>query len=131
MMNRSRAVWAHFAYRELKRRRRNAAHALDMAELTELAVLDDEGWIPFDKEVRFFEAAAEISGDDCFGAHLVSKIDVRKAGLLAYIGLSAPTLEDAYLNFIQYLKVHNAAQRAELVDDGQRMPIRLAQVGAV
>lgn len=125
-MNRSRAVWAHFAYRELKRRRQNAARALDMAELTELAVLDEEGWIPFNKEVQFFEAAAEISGDDCFGVHLVSKIDVRKAGLLAYIGLSAPTLEDAYLNFSQYLKVHNAAMHGELVNDGPRVRLRVS-----
>ena len=94
-MNRTRAVWANAAYRDLKRRRRNAALALDMAELTELALMDKERWIPFDKEVKFFEAAAEASGDDCFGLHLASKIDVRKAGLLAYIGLSARTLEDA------------------------------------
>jgi hypothetical protein len=56
--------------------------------------------------------------------HLASKVDVRKAGLLAYIGLSARTLEDAYLNFIQYLKVHNGAIRGELVEDGPRVRLR-------
>ncbi|MGI9523611.1 MAG: AraC family transcriptional regulator, partial [Hyphomicrobiaceae bacterium] len=124
-MNRTRAVWANAAYKELKRRRRNATRALEQAELNELAVMDVERWIPFDKEVRFFEAAAEVSGDDCFGVHLVSRIDVRTAGLLAYIGLAARTLDDAFRNFIHYLKVHNAAMRAELVDDGPRVRLKI------
>ncbi len=43
--------------------------------------MDPERWFPFDKEVMYFEAAAKLSGDDCFGLHLGTKIDPRTAGL--------------------------------------------------
>ena len=65
----------------------------------------------------FFEAAAELSGDDCSGRHLAPKIDLRKPGIVAYIGLAAKTLDDAIRNFLHYQRVHNLATRGELIED--------------
>ncbi len=118
MANKIRAVWAHHAFNELKRRKVDTYAALQRAELSQLSLMDPEQWIPFDKEVRFFEAAAKLSGDDCFGVHLGARIDPRTAGLIAYIGLAAKTLDDAFRNFTHYLKVHNAALRTAIIDDG-------------
>ena len=123
--NRIRATWAYAAYQELKRRRCEASLALEEAGLTELSVLDKERWIPFDKEVMFLEAAAEVSGDDCFGLHLAPTIDLRTTGLIAYVGLAARTLDDAIRNFIHYQRVHNLAMRGELIDDGARVRMRI------
>ena len=99
--------------------------ALEQAGLTELSILDKERWIPFDKEVKFLEAAAELSGDDCFGLHLAPTIDLRTTGLIAYVGLAARTLDDAIRNFIHYQRVHNLAMRGELIDDGARVRMRV------
>jgi len=121
MANKIKAVWAHHAFKELKRQKVDTYNALQRAELSQLSLMDPERWIPFDKEVMFFEAAAKLSGDDCFGLHLGTKIDPRSAGLIAYVGLAAKTLDDAFRNFIHYLEVHNAAMRGALKDDGPRV----------
>lgn len=124
MTNKIRATWAHAAYQELRRRKLNPEPALKRAGLTQLSVVDRESWISFDKEVRFFEAAAEMSGDDCFGLHLPPKIDLRTAGLIAYIGLAAKSLDDSIRNLIHYQHVHNLAMSGELIEDGSRIRLR-------
>ena len=124
MPNKIRAIWAHAAYQELKRRKLNASVALDQAGLSQLAIADRERWIPFDKEVLFFEAAAELSGDDCFGLHLAPTIELKTAGLIAYIGLAAKTLDDAIRNLIHYQHVHNVAMDGELIEDGSHVRLR-------
>ena len=124
MTNKIGASWVYAAYQELKRRRCKAALAVGGAGLSELSVTDEERWIPFAKEVKFFEAAAELSGDDCFGRHLAPKIDLRTTGLDAYIGLAAKTLDDAIRNFLHYQRVHNLATRGELIEDGAHERLR-------
>ena len=125
MTNKIGASWVYAAYQELKRRRCKAALAVGGAGLSELSVTDEERWIPFAKEVKFFEAAAELSGDDCFGRHLAPKIDLRTTGLVAYIGLAAKTLDDAIRNFLHYQRVHNLATRGELIEGGAQERLRV------
>lgn len=124
MTNKIENVLAHHAFNELRRRKLDTYAALQRADLSQLSVMDTERWIPFDKSIRFLEAAADIAGDDCFGVHLGTMIDPRTIGLIAYIGVAARTLDDAFRNTFHYLKIHNAAIRCSLKDDGSKICLK-------
>lgn len=71
--------------------------------------------LPFETTLKLFERARELTGDDLFGFHLSQSPDlVKKAGLLAYVGLSAPTLGGYLRNITRFQRVLGDASRSEL-----------------
>ncbi len=89
--------------------------------LRELAVdrklVDDpEARIPFRKYAAMFEAAAERSGDDCFGLHLGAKAEPQMFDVLGYAVMSCPTLEAALHTACRYTRV--------LYDDEMRLDVK-------
>jgi AraC-like DNA-binding protein len=55
-----------------------------------------------------------MTGDDCYGARIATKVDVRDSGALAYIGLASKTLEDALRNLQRYSRVLSEAVEIRL-----------------
>ena len=56
-----------------------------------------------------FERAAELTGNDIFGFELGQTSEIRRSGLIAYVGLSSPTLRDALKNVARYRRVYSDA----------------------
>ncbi len=80
------------------------------------ALVDDpEARIPFRKYAAMFEAAAERSGDDCFGLHLGVKAEPQMFDVLGYAVMSCPTLEAALHTACRYTRV--------LYDDEMRLDV--------
>jgi AraC-like DNA-binding protein len=72
-----------------------------------LSALD--GLMPAADFARALEAAADLTGDDCFGLHLGEHYHPRDAGALAYVVLNSPTMAVAFTNIARYLRVYNEA----------------------
>ncbi len=53
----------------------------------------------------FFEHAAQLTGNDILGFDAGTKFDMRRTGLLCYVGLSSPTVRDFIKNFARYRRV--------------------------
>ncbi|MEP3330838.1 AraC family transcriptional regulator ligand-binding domain-containing protein [Sedimentitalea sp.] len=53
----------------------------------------------------FFEHAAALSGNDVLGFERGIQRDMRRTGLLSYVGLSSPTVRDFIKNFARYRRV--------------------------
>lgn len=102
-------IWVREVVRDLEQRDIKTSDVLATARLTPAVVDDDNGWIPFNKHVEVFEAAAQATGDFLFGAKLGRTIDVRTAGFIMYSGLAADTLEQALHNFARYQSLTNRA----------------------
>lgn len=63
----------------------------------------------FDHIAKFYEHAADLTGDDALGFQRGQKRDMRRAGLITYIGLSAPTVRDLIVNTARYRRVFSDA----------------------
>lgn len=73
-------------------------------------VLDQEKPVaPFDHIAQFFEHASRLTGDDAIGFVRGSRREMRRIGLLCYVGLSAPTIEDFIRNVARYRRVFSDA----------------------
>ena len=82
----------------------------------------------FRQHARLLDLAAEATGDGCFGLHLAAReVDIRDAGLLAYVGLSSRTLGEAVRNLARYGSVLNEAIRGtlELSEDSADLVIEV------
>jgi AraC-like DNA-binding protein len=113
-----RNVWARYVFQDLQDRDLNGAAALRQAGLTKLALADDDGWIPFVKHSALLDCAADLTGDNCYGARIATKVDIRDSGAVAFIGFASETLEDALRNLERYSRVLSEAVQIRLsLDD--------------
>lgn len=108
-----RNVWAQYVFQDLLARGLKADDALAKAGLTKLALASD-GWIPFIKHSALLDCAADQTGDDCYGARIATKVDIRDTGAVAYLGLASRTLEDALRNLERYSRVLSEAVQIRL-----------------
>jgi AraC-like DNA-binding protein len=114
-----RALWARMVVNKLKQTGADLEGALTEAGL-ELRMLNKaDAWIPFSAHAKLLEIAARHLGDDCFGLHLSATIDIRDAGLLAYLGVASRTVEEAMHNLARYLRVFSEAYQIELKVAGE------------
>src|SRR4051812_46421151 len=58
---------------------------------------------------RLLEAAAQETGDECFGLHFGEQFDPRDIGALVYLVVNSPTVAVAIQNVERYFHMHNAA----------------------
>lgn len=99
------AVWGKTLVDDLRRRGFTAAQIVGNTGLR-LGVLDqEEPRISFDLLARLFERAAEITGDDLIGFRHGQGRDYRRAGLIAYVGMSSPTVRTLLQNFSRYQRI--------------------------
>lgn len=73
-------------------------------------LLDQEKpFLPFDQIAAFFERASELTGDDLLGFVRGGKREMRRTGLISYVGLSSPTVKDFIRNVARYRRVFSDA----------------------
>ncbi|MFO1060458.1 MAG: AraC family transcriptional regulator [Dongiaceae bacterium] len=122
------AVWARVIADHLERSGRPAREILAAAGLDRAGLQQEGTRVPFRQHARLLDLAAEATGDGCFGLHLAAReVDIRDAGLLAYVGLSSRTLGEAVRNLARYGSVLNEAIRGtlELSEDAADLVIEV------
>ncbi|WP_424985299.1 AraC family transcriptional regulator ligand-binding domain-containing protein [Microbulbifer sp. S227A] len=65
----------------------------------------DKPFAEFPDIAEFFEHAARLTGNDLLGFEQGIRRDMRRTGLLSYVGLSSPTVRDFIKNFARYRRV--------------------------
>ncbi|MFV0513653.1 MAG: AraC family transcriptional regulator [Jhaorihella sp.] len=68
----------------------------------------------FARVAAFFEHAAILTGNDLLGFQRGQQRDLRRSGLICYVGLASPTLHDFIVNFARYRRVFSDAIEADL-----------------
>ncbi|MEM7319824.1 MAG: AraC family transcriptional regulator ligand-binding domain-containing protein, partial [Pseudomonadota bacterium] len=79
-------------------------------------------FVPFDRIAQFFEHAARLTGNDALGFERGAVREMRRSGLICYVGLSAPTVLDFIKNIARYRRVFSDAVEVNadrLETDGQ------------
>ncbi|MEP3048834.1 MAG: AraC family transcriptional regulator [Roseibium sp.] len=99
------AVWARLVETQLINQGFDSAAALAKAGISKGDIAREHSRVAIAKCDALFEAAAELTGDDLYGLRMGQSIDPREIGLLAYLGLSSPTLLDAIRNLSHYVQV--------------------------
>lgn len=75
--------------------------------------------LPLTNYCKVLEEAARQTGCDNFGLRYGQQFQPQALGLLGYIGLCSPTLEDALINFSAAFPFHQHSTLIELVDMGE------------
>lgn len=104
-----------------------AGTAFDPSILTK-----DSPFAAFPDIAAFFEHAAALTGNDLLGFDCGRRRDIRRIGLLCYVGLSAPTVRDFVRNFTRYRRVFSdvidlddtALDRANTISWYFRVPVK-------
>jgi len=117
------AVWARLAVAELERRGAESGPALAAAGLARPSIEVHGARIPFRAHADLLEAAAQACGDSRFGLTLGCAIDVREAGLVAFVCLNARSFIEALRNLDRYIAVFNDAANVNLVETRDRLEI--------
>ncbi len=99
------AVWANHVYKDLAARGLDADAALRECGIRAASLGKKNGTIPFAKHSALFGYAAKVTGDDCYGLRLGTKMDPRDAGLLGYLGLASANLQMAIENVCRYSRI--------------------------
>ena len=68
---------------------------------------------------RLLEAAAQATGDQCFGLHFGEHFLPKNIGPLAYVVLNSPTFAEGFQNVARYLHVHNQGMEVSFDVEGQ------------
>ena len=102
-------VWVRQLAAELRSLGHPVEDLLTQVGLTEGDLSPDRARIPFAKHAAFFELAAKVTDDDCFGLHFAQTREVRDAGVVGYVGLASATLSDAFKNVSRYVRVASNA----------------------
>lgn len=69
----------------------------------------DKPFAGFDRVAAFFEHAADLTDNDVLGFVRGQKREMRRAGLIFYVGLSSPTVLDSIKNIARYRRVFSDA----------------------
>jgi AraC-like DNA-binding protein len=80
----------------------------------------DDGRVPVETLDRFWEAAVAVTGDPAIGVRVGALARLGAAGILGDMAMASPTLGDAMLKMIRYLRIWNEAGRLSLLVDGDR-----------
>jgi AraC-like DNA-binding protein len=76
-----------------------------------------EGFIPCSSFARVLEAAAELSGDGCFGLRFGARSNPKNVGALAYAVLNSPTVAAAFEIAARYIHLHNEAAQVSFREE--------------
>ncbi|MCA0871474.1 AraC family transcriptional regulator [Seohaeicola saemankumensis] len=85
------------------------APLLRRARISPRMIDGEDARIPFDQLAALFELSAIAIDDDSFGFHFGQTLATQDAGMIGYVGLSAPSFYDAVLNLEQYRRVYSDA----------------------
>lgn len=68
----------------------------------------------FEEIAAFFEHAAALTGDDTLGFRRGTKREMRRVGLICYVGMASPTIRTALVNMARYRRVFSDALEIDL-----------------
>jgi AraC-like DNA-binding protein len=69
----------------------------------------DKPVVAFDRVASFFEHAALLTGDDMLGFVRGQKREMRRSGMISYVGVSSPTVLDYLQNVVRFRRVFTDA----------------------
>ena len=99
------AVWASHLFDALQQQGLPARQLLLSAGLREPDIRGDDAQAPVNMLAAFFENAAEAAGDPLLGFHFGQERTLRGGGLLSYVGLHSPTVQEVIVNMHRYRRV--------------------------
>ncbi len=119
------AIWAQELLGMLTKRGISARDALKgITSKPPQSGTTDAEW-SFENTLKLFERAAELTDDNLIGFHFSQSPDlVRKAGLLAYVGVSAPTVGGYLRNITRFQRVLGDASKSAMEDLPDQMVLR-------
>jgi AraC-like DNA-binding protein len=100
-----------------------AARALRAELLSDVSLDGVDARGPAERLPTLLEAAAKLTRTDDFGLLLAEASDLKRLGLVNYIGASSSSLRDAYERAARYLGLWNEGAEIGLEDDGPRVSI--------
>lgn len=74
----------------------------------------EKPFLPFDRIASFFEHASDLTGDDVLGFMRGAKREMRRTGLIFYVGTSSPTVRDFIRNVTRYRRVFSDAVEIDI-----------------
>jgi AraC-like DNA-binding protein len=87
----------------------NSARVLRTVGLDRSVLAKRDEFIPSSIFARLLEAAAQETGDDCFGLHFGEQFEPKDIGALVYLVVNSPTVAVSIQNVERYFHLHNAA----------------------
>ena len=103
------AIWARQLAEELAKQGHPVRELLAQAGLAERDLQEKDARISFLKDAAFFELAAEVTDNSNLGFEFAQSRDIRDAGLIGFVGLNSPTINDTLKNFSHYRRVMSDA----------------------
>ena len=70
---------------------------------------EDKPFVPFDAIANFYEHAADLTGNETLGFECGARREMRRSGLICYVGLSSPSVRDFIVNLARYRRVFTDA----------------------
>jgi AraC-like DNA-binding protein len=93
--------------------------ALRSVGLNRAAIANPHAVIACSDFARLLGAAAQATGDDCFGLHFGEQYQPKNIGPLTYVMLHSPTFAMGIQNVARYLHVHNEAAQVSVAIEGR------------
>jgi len=121
------ARWAIRIADDLRRAGRAPDDVLKEVGLVRADLASSEDRILYAAYVGLIERSAALLGDPGYGLKLGASYGVRDVGLLGFITLNSPTLEDAFANIERYVRVTNEGIDAVFEADGQGGTLRFRE----
>lgn len=109
------AMWARQIYKDLRAKGYDAEAVIKQCGISRSSLNKKNGTIPFEKHCALFGHAAQLTGQDCYGLLLGTRMDPRDAGLLGYLGLASANIKDAIENLCRYARVASDVTDLEMV----------------
>ncbi|WP_170755619.1 AraC family transcriptional regulator [Ruegeria lacuscaerulensis] len=110
------AIWAARLFEDLKAEGFRENEILRDTGLNRQSFLGEDRVLAFDKIARLFENAAELKSDDLIGFKRGQCREAKRAGLLAYVGLSSPTVADYIKNIARFRRVFSFAAEIDVTE---------------
>ena len=107
----------------------NPLRVLRAVGLERATLESEDGFIPSSTFARLLEAAAQETGDDCFGLHFGEHFNPKDIGALVYIIANSPTVAAAIHNIERYFHMHNEAATVNFSIEGRQGYLRYLLTG--
>ena len=115
------AVFVQAVLDELKNRGFSPEQIVGNTGINLRSLSADEPSLSFGSLAQLFERAAELTGDDLLGFRHGQSRELKRAGMLAYLAISSPTLLSSLLCLARFQRIFSEAQQVDvsrLEEDG-------------
>lgn len=116
------------AVKIMAQRGEDHAEALDASGLTPADLEGFDRRVPLKKSDAFLEQAAKYLDDDLFGFGVGKTTPTGTFGVIAYLGISAATLEQAIQNHVKYVNIFVDSYRLSLAKTGTTAKLSYQEV---